>query len=142
MGTAAKEATPPNGNGPGANSSSLRWRSREGELTLFVIGQVNDTGMRNPPCVMRHFAKRNCHPAREQDAPSSYLTGCRAVPAIISSKLLNQNFEVWVRSLGDNNRHTDILRLYRRRHTDTHSCRIGSLNVVPPGFHLVMIITQ
>ena len=67
-----------------------------------------------------------------QDAPSSYQTGCRAVPAIFSSKLLNQNFEVWVRSLGENNRQTDKIRLYGRRHTDTHSCRMGSLNVVPP----------
>ena len=38
--------------------------------------------------------------ASMQDTPSSYLIGCWAVPAIISSQLLNQNFEVWVKTIG------------------------------------------
>ena len=47
-----------------------------------------------------------------QDALRRYQTGCRAVPAISSSKLLHQNFEVWEGSLGENNRHTHKIRFY------------------------------
>ena len=59
--------------------------------------------------------------------PKLVPNGLPAVPAISHCKLLNPNFEVWERSPGENNRHTDEILTNGRRHTDTHTSRMRLL---------------